>query len=147
VTNADGTNPVRLTRSEGGNGHASFSTDGSIYFTSGRGGNQDVWVMNADGSDQRRLTTADGPDGAPEISPDGRVVSFYTERDGNPELYLMNPDGTNQRNLTQGPDTVYESSWSPAAPPRALHPQRRGPRTPHTPDPERPWVAETHHRR
>ena len=104
--NADGTNAVRLTRSEGGNGHASFSADGSrIYFTSGRGGNQDVWVMNADGTEPAAGSRPrPGPMARPRSLPMGGVT-FYTERDGNPELYAMNPDGTNLRNLTQSPDT------------------------------------------
>jgi TolB protein len=56
--NADGTDPVQLTKGDTYSEDPSYSPDGKqIVFTSQRSGSREVWVMNADGTDQRPLTT------------------------------------------------------------------------------------------
>ena len=55
--NADGTDPVRLTQSEGADWAPAWSPDGTkIAFESNRDGDFEIYMMNADGTDPVRLT-------------------------------------------------------------------------------------------
>lgn len=57
VMNADGSNQIRLTETEGWDGQPAWSPDDTkIVFTSHRDGDVQIYVMNADGSNQIRLT-------------------------------------------------------------------------------------------
>jgi Tol biopolymer transport system component len=86
---------------------------GQIVFSSGRGGNGDIYVVNADGSGLVQLTTDPAEDFDPAWSPDGSMIAFRSTRDGNDEIYVMNADGSGQRNLTNDPAEDWSPDWSP----------------------------------
>ncbi len=66
VMDADGKNPVNLTRNPTGNFDPSWSPDETkIVFASNRDGNYEIYVMNADGSHIVRLTTHPAADSSP----------------------------------------------------------------------------------
>lgn len=73
-----------------------------IAFSSGRDGNDEIYVMNPDGSGQTRLTDQPGStDLHPSFSGDTSLITFSSTRDGNAEIYVMNGnDGSNQTRLT-----------------------------------------------
>src|SRR5207248_8779821 len=73
---------------------------GQIAFTSGRDGNDEIYVMNADGSGQVNITNNPAEDTYPVWSPDGSKIAFYSNRDGNGEIYVMNADGSGHTTLT-----------------------------------------------
>jgi len=57
VIDADGSNQIRLTETEGWDGQPAWSPDGTkIIFTSYREGDAQIYVMDADGGNQIRLT-------------------------------------------------------------------------------------------
>ena len=110
---ADGRNVRRLTYSPRGDGHASWSPDGTrIIFGSAREGNSDIWTVRADGTDQRALVKHAGTDAGAKYSPDGRRIAFFSDREGNARLYSANADDTDVRPLTTD-STSYELAWSP----------------------------------
>ena len=121
VMNADGTNPINLTRSvEKADRVSTWSPDGrQIAFTSAElfNGhtlvNSDIFVMAADGGDPINLTNHDALDQTPDWSPDGMRIAFSSLRDGNWEIYLMNPDGNNLINITNDPAKDGRPDWSP----------------------------------
>ncbi|MDT7603227.1 MAG: hypothetical protein QOF61_1224, partial [Acidobacteriota bacterium] len=115
TSDADGSNPARLTYLGENFTHA-FSPDGAkIVFVSTRDGNSEIYVMNADGSNQVRLTNVPQADGGPTWSPDGARIAFLSKRDrtGNFEIYVMNADGTNQTRLTHNSASHSHPAWSP----------------------------------
>jgi len=111
---ADGSDPVRLTRTEANDTSPVWSPDGRrIAFVSDRDGNREIYVMNADGNEQINLTHNSAEDWTPTWSPDGRQIAFASFRDGNWELYVMNADGSEPQRLTRHPAADYAPSWSP----------------------------------
>jgi Tol biopolymer transport system component len=81
AADADGTNPVRLTRNDGYDAEAAVAPDGRrIVFTSLREGDLDLYLMDADGGNARRLTDGLGYDGGPFFSWDGRFIVFRAHR-------------------------------------------------------------------
>ena len=124
VMNADGANPINLTRAPGRHDLDScWSPDGKqIVFTSyDKGFLTDIWVMDADGGNQRKLTNHEASERDPDWSPDGTRIAFYSNRDGlwnrNPndnwEIYVMDADGANPINLTNNPALDKHPAWSP----------------------------------
>ncbi len=70
IMNADGSNPVNLTRNEGSDSSPTWSPDGAyIAFTSNRDGNSQIYVMRADGSDQHNVSNNPFEDYNPVWSP------------------------------------------------------------------------------
>ena len=57
--------------------------NGSITFTSGRDGNNEIYVMDADGQNQTNLTNNAARDEESACSPDGNRIVFTSARDGN----------------------------------------------------------------
>lgn len=86
---------------------------GQLAFSTGRDGNQQIYVMNADGSGARNVSNSAGNDYAPAWSPGGQQIAFHSSRDGNDEIYVMDADGSNQRRLTENDWHDREPVWSP----------------------------------
>ena len=99
VMNADGSEVTRLTDSDIGGAHPTWSPDGRrIAFVSYRHGQ--IYVMNADGSEVTRLTDDDfGGVDAPAWSPDGRHIAFHSYGFNN-SIYVMKADGSEVTRLT-----------------------------------------------
>ncbi|CAN5346756.1 hypothetical protein BH18ACI2_BH18ACI2_07000 [soil metagenome] len=114
VTNADGTNPIRLTMNQAEDFDPAWSPDGTkLAFISDRDGNQEIYVMNADGSNQTRLTSNSAGEFDPTWSPDGSKLAFTSDRDSNEEIYVMSATGGGQTNLTQNEANDAFPAWSP----------------------------------
>jgi len=122
VTNADGSDPKRLTFNPVLDENPVFSPDGSRIAWSHFSGSTgfDIWVMNADGTGQVQLTRVGGDDERANWSPDGATIMFSSQRDGGSGLkggglgriYRMNVDGSDQAPVT---DTIVdrEPAFSP----------------------------------
>jgi Tol biopolymer transport system component len=83
----DGSNPVRLTNTDGYDAECVFSPDGSkILFTSVRSGDLEIWMMNADGSNPEQLTHEPGYDGGSFFSADGNSIVWRASRPTGEEL-------------------------------------------------------------
>ena len=113
IMNADGSDPRRLTYSDGGAEEPAWSPDGrQIAFRYGWG-NSEIYVMNADGSDPKNLTHNEKQNQEPAWSPDGRQIAFVSMRDVNAEIYVMNADGSEPRRLTHSDFADTTPAWSP----------------------------------
>ncbi|HEV2148014.1 MAG TPA: hypothetical protein VGR37_11480 [Longimicrobiaceae bacterium] len=116
VMDADGSQPVRLTRS--GGWYPAFSPDGArvAYLTVGGPegrGDWEIHLMNRDGTGSRRL--AGGPEfrlGRLAWSPDGRRIAASTWSG----LVLLDLQGGAPVQLTTGPRPGWDGSpaWSPS---------------------------------
>ena len=119
--NADGSDIVCLTDSDGYDAEATVSPKGDkIVFTSTRDGDPEIYVMNIDGSNQTRLTFGKGYDGGAFFSPDGSKIVFRSSRPKTEEeladyedlakngmfrpttleIYVMNSDGSDIKKIT-----------------------------------------------
>ena len=96
-----------------------YSPDGKqIVFTSGRSGNNAIWVCESDGSKPRLLYSC-GPyvTGSPRWSPDGKWIAFDSRScapgaNGNPDVYLLSANGGQPHRLTEDPAEDVVPSWS-----------------------------------
>ena len=77
VMNADGSDPLNLTRNPAEDWYPAWSPDcRRIVFMSNRDGNFEIYTMRSDGSEVRRLTADTAMDERPAWSPDGRKIAF-----------------------------------------------------------------------
>lgn len=120
TANPDGSNPKKLTTTNGYDAEATWCHKGGKFvFTSTRDGDLDLYEMKDDGS-VRRLTNTPGYDGGAFYNadcseivwragrPEGAKLDEYRTllaqglvRPTSMELFVMNADGTNQRQLTK----------------------------------------------
>jgi tricorn protease len=81
VANADGSEPRRLTVSEGVESNPVFSPDGKwIAFSAQYDGNVDVYVIPVEGGMPKRLTWHPAADIVRGFTPDGKSVVFISQR-------------------------------------------------------------------
>ena len=125
VTNADGSDPVRIVGEEGTGAVGpdflglAWSPDGSQIAYAGRTmragvANRTIFVVAADGSG--RPTVLDGHWEAVSWSPDGRrlvLVGFPDPEDPTFDLYTSDPDGSHIARLTHDASGERSPSWSP----------------------------------
>ena len=98
VMSADGSDPRRVTRTDGRELDPAFSADGStIAFKRGR----EVYAIDADGTNERLLTgDVRRKAGEPVFSPDGTKVALTVNTGGDPDIVLLDIDGSDPVNLT-----------------------------------------------
>ncbi|NKB69287.1 MAG: hypothetical protein GKR89_19630 [Candidatus Latescibacteria bacterium] len=124
VMDADGGNPVNLTRNESAfipffwRQAPAWSADGSrLVFSSVHEGNRDIYVADAEGGNVRNLTNHPAEDSYPVWSADGSQIAFVrrqSDADGDSyAIYTMNANGGGLRQVTVLPDPVANPSWSP----------------------------------
>lgn len=91
VSNLDGSNPQRLTRtSKAINISPRWNprTGREIAFISDRGGSPQIYVMDATGANQRALLSRGGHSDSPSWSPDGRYIAFTWGGAGSFQIFI-----------------------------------------------------------
>jgi eukaryotic-like serine/threonine-protein kinase len=115
ITGSGGTrNPTRLISSTRPDYGPQYSPDAKrIAFTSGRSGNNEIWVCDADGQNPVQLTSFGGPDvGSPRWSPDGRQIAFDSVAAGNRDIFVVGAEEGKSRRLTEDSSDEVRPSWS-----------------------------------
>ena len=90
LADADGANPVRVTRGPGNQqGYPGWSPDGrTIVFDSrAENGHVDIWTIDASGSGLRQITRDPADDILPSFSRDGNHIYFSSNRTGRLEIW------------------------------------------------------------
>lgn len=135
VMQADGSKPVRLTRTPGDDSHPRWSSDGRIFFNSARATPDlsadwssqwiDIYSMAGDGSDVRRQTDCRSVCTYPAPSPDGRqivhrkvVPTLGQSWDLSPgmrnsEIFVTAIDGGGSVNVSNSPAFDGWPIWAP----------------------------------
>ena len=112
VMDADGSNVLRLTKTDGAEYDIAWSPRGRrILFVSEQDGNPEIYSVASDGSDMSRLTYNTVVDNQPAWSPSGQTVAFVSYLDGDADIYVMDADGSNQKRLTQNDADDTDPSW------------------------------------
>lgn len=114
LVNADGTNPVRLTRSGSVDANPVWSPDSrQLAFVSTRDGNAEIYLADLlSGGAERNLTNSPFDENYPAWSLDGNWLAFsrYTT---NNEIFVMTLDGNNVTNLTNNSSSDWSPVWTP----------------------------------
>jgi hypothetical protein len=112
IANADGTNPLQVTKDSGGIVGGSddpvFSPSGTSLAFGGSTGpfqaDYRIFTISTSGTNQTQLTTNTG--NVPDWSPDGSKIMFATTRNkgtNNHDLYTVNASGGNEQALITDP--------------------------------------------
>jgi TolB protein len=110
----DGANPRSLTQDKTLNLSPTWAPDGrTIYFTSFRGGNADIYKLDLEIGRITPFITSPQVDSAPSVSPDGEWVAYCSVTDGNPEIYRVGSDGKGRTQLTVSYGVDTSPSWAP----------------------------------
>jgi TolB protein len=114
--NADGSGLRRLTQGSSIDTEPAYSPDGnSIYFTSDRGGQPQIYKMPAGGESAgaaQRVTFTGNYNTSPRVSPDGKQLAYISRVGGGFKLYLQDLASGTATGLT---DTTHDESPSFAA--------------------------------
>lgn len=117
VTDANGSNPKRLTFANGASTSPAWNpkTGQSVVFVSDRDGIPKLFMMNADGTNSTQM---DVPDKGylidPAWAPNGQLLAFSWRRpEGNYDLYLMDAATRQIVELTRDAGRNERPSWSP----------------------------------
>ncbi|HET9533143.1 MAG TPA: hypothetical protein VFQ92_22495 [Blastocatellia bacterium] len=115
VSNLDGSNPRRLTRTAKAvniSPRWNPRTGREIAFISDRGGSPQVYVMDASGANQRLLISRGGHADSPSWSPDGRYLAFTYGGAGSFQIFVADvASGQLLQVTSQGRNE--SPSWSP----------------------------------
>ena len=113
---ADGKNPVQLTKDRAKEIAPRWSPDGTkIAFTSsGNVLKSEIYVMDADGANPVNLTqNPQALNKDPSWSPDGRRIAFASWGVGNHDIYVMDADGKNVVQVNDNFAWDAFPAWSP----------------------------------
>jgi eukaryotic-like serine/threonine-protein kinase len=85
--------------------HCQFSPDGRrVVFSSGRAGEQEIWVSDPDGANAIKLTSLGALDtNCPCWSPDGKLIAFSSTGESEFDVYVVPAAGGKLRRLTSHP--------------------------------------------
>ena len=91
--------PTRFAFSTNTDANPQFAPDGQrVAFTSGRSGQNEIWVVDGQGRHPVRLTYLEGSAGAPRWSPDGETIAFdFAGPGGNVDIYVISASGGSPR--------------------------------------------------
>jgi TolB protein len=90
VTSLAGMTPVQITWDLAWDASPSWSPDGdAIVFSSGRTGNEDIWIWSFLEGRLTQLTFHSGRDYQPSWSPDGDWIAFVSDRNGTPDIWII----------------------------------------------------------
>ncbi|KAF0134214.1 MAG: fibronectin I domain-containing protein, partial [Candidatus Saganbacteria bacterium] len=81
--NADGSNPIQITKDQTTfrDDNPSFSPDGKkIVYDSDQDGNFDLWTINTDGSGKSKITSSSEAETKPSWSPDGSKIAYQNQK-------------------------------------------------------------------
>jgi hypothetical protein len=111
TADADGSNPVQVTRSVAWNGTPRWSPDGRhLAYDAVEQGKGDIYVIPAGGGAARRVTPDDSHEHVPSWSRDGRWIYFESDRTGEFQLWKTEfPSGATVQVTTQGGAAAFES--------------------------------------
>jgi Tol biopolymer transport system component len=123
VVNADGSNlrPLALSPMSGiWNCHPSWADDNTVYFTSNRDGNFELYSVSIKGTGIRQLTKTTAPvqNLGPAVSPNGKTIAFY--RKGAPSggngIFLLSMTTGRLTHVTADwtGATYFDPAWSPS---------------------------------
>ena len=121
---ADGSNPLNLINSFGGDYHPEWSPDCSqIVFMTDRDGNNEIYIMSNDGTVQMNISSNPNSDLYPTWSPLGDKIAFGSNRRNTSyyDIWTMNVDGTSQNAITGNNWSEYGAVWSPTGEQIAYH--------------------------
>jgi Tol biopolymer transport system component len=123
VVNADGSNlrPLTLSPIPGiWNCHPSWADDNTVYFTSNRDGNFELYSVSIKGTGLRQLTKTSAPvqNLGPAVSPDGKTIVFNrtgAPRGGNGIFLLGQASGRLTHVIADwNGATYFDPAWSPS---------------------------------
>jgi Tol biopolymer transport system component len=123
VVNADGSNLHPLTFSTVSgvwNCHPSWADNNTVYFTSNRDGNFELYSVSVKGTNVKQLTKTSAPvrNLGPTISPDGKTIAFYrtgAPLGGNGIFLLSVSSGTVTHVIADWNGAKYfDPAWSPS---------------------------------
>jgi TolB protein len=91
-------------------------TGGSIVFSSGRSGPEQIYMMNMDGADLERLTDSTGEASNPSWHPSGQLIAYAWTRgyaQGNFNIFTMDVVSRQYVQLTHDQGRNENPSWAP----------------------------------
>ncbi len=94
--------PVRLTNSSAIDTEPVWLPDGSIVFTSDRGGSPQIYRISPGGSVAQRLTVEGDYNAKPTVSPDGRYIAMVHRQSGRFYIAVLDMKTSQFRILTSG---------------------------------------------
>lgn len=77
-----------------------IANNGTIYFSSGMSGNNEIWTIQPDGTALKQLTSDKADDFRPIVSHNGRTVYFSSNRSGESHVWRINSDGSGLVKIT-----------------------------------------------
>jgi len=84
---------------------------GTIYFTSSRDGDFEIFSVGPDGGNLTQITNDTAHDQVPDISQDGTNIVWYSWDGSDDEIWTMDADGASETRLTNDPGRDWWPTW------------------------------------
>jgi len=117
LMDSNGENLRRLTQTEVGEDHPSWSPDGrKILFDADYNGDgyYEIYTLDVEDLKLTQLTDNKANDQFAEWSPDSLWIAFSSDRNGNWDIFIMDADGNFQQALTDSDNWELFPAWSPS---------------------------------